>query len=158
GVARARAHSNCGAVVRRSASRSADGVAVMAGRWRSPRKKSITQTRGKFYRVIKSPAVAQRRRGAALRRAPSRTRRANSALMRATPTSSRGSQPATALAMPRIERRQSGVEIGAEFADPHALLEHVLEDLFEPARPLADAPPALGRQVLALVEEDPHIV
>ena len=51
------------------------------------------------------------------------------------------------------KRGEANVEIGAEFAFGDALLDHVLEDALEPARPAADAAAAFARQMLALVEE-----
>src|SRR4029079_1631181 len=51
------------------------------------------------------------------------------------------------------QSRHANVEIGAEFAFGDALLDHVLEDALEPARPAADAAPAFARQMLALIEE-----
>ena len=52
------------------------------------------------------------------------------------------------------ERRHARVKRGSEFAVSDALLDDLLENAFESARPAADTAPALGRQVLALIEED----
>ena len=51
------------------------------------------------------------------------------------------------------QRRQPRIEIGAEFAVRDAFLDDVLEYALQPTRPTADAPAALGRQMLAFIKE-----
>ena len=40
--------------------------------------------------------------------------------------------------------RKARVEIGAKLPTPDALLEHILKNPFEIARPFSDPPPAFG--------------
>ena len=70
-------------------------------------------------------------------------------------SSSLAYQDATAFVIPRmasVVRRVSMSLRNSPFT--HALAQHVLENALERARPLADAAPAFGRQVLAFIEED----
>src|SRR5260221_6335917 len=51
------------------------------------------------------------------------------------------------------ERRQTRTQISTEFTLRNALPDDALEDAFKPARHAANAPAALARQVLTLIEE-----
>src|SRR5215813_12183084 len=52
------------------------------------------------------------------------------------------------------ERREPGIQIGTEFPPSDALLDDVLENSLEAARPPADATAALPGKMLTLIEED----
>src|SRR5215475_11143517 len=153
GIVRARSHSRCGAVVRRSLSRSTVTVIVRSSRVGS----------AEFYSFIEfhiGTRVKQHRRSAALS-----SRRG--AL--AHPIGHQAREflgniryvdvflaPPTRCRIAHAEygqRRQTNVEIGAEFAFGNALFDHVLEDALESARPTADAAATFARQMLALIEE-----
>src|SRR5581483_1804662 len=154
GIVRARSHSRCGAVVRRSLSRSTVTAIVRFSRaWLDLKFYSFIE----FY--IASP-VKQRRRSAALpprrgapahpfghqaRKFPGDVRHID--IFPALPARCRIAHAKDG------KRRQANVEIGAELASGDTLPDHVLEDALEPARPAPDAAAALARQMLALVEE-----
>src|SRR6187401_1321513 len=153
GIARARSHRRCGAVVRRSLSRSTGTVIVRSSRALS----------AEFYSSIEfhiRARVKQRWRSAAL--APRRGALAHPIGHQAREFLGNVHDVDIFLALPtrcRIahaeygQSRQANVEIGAEFAFGDALLDDVLEDALEPARPAADAAAAFARQMLALIEE-----
>ena len=52
------------------------------------------------------------------------------------------------------QRRQTRIQIGTKFSLRDALLDDILEDALELARYAANAPTALARQILALIQED----
>src|SRR3984893_6781567 len=54
------------------------------------------------------------------------------------------------------EHCQTRIEIGAKLAAPYPFLENVLKNSLQSARPFPDPPAAFARQVLTLVQEDPH--
>src|SRR4249920_2280285 len=153
GIVRARSHRRCGAVVRRSLSRSTGTVIVRFSRAGS----------AEFYSSIEfhiGARVKQRWRSAAL--PPHRGALAHPIGHQTREFLDNVRHVDIFLALPtrcRIAHaeygkcRQTNVEIGTEFAFGDALLDHVLEDALEPARPTADAAAAFARQMLALVEE-----
>src|SRR5215510_198253 len=153
GIVRARSHKRCGAVVRRSLSRSTVTVIVRSSRAGLP----------KFYSSIElhiGARVKQRWRSAVL--PPHRGALAHPVGHQAREFLSNVRHVDIFPALPtrcRIahaeygERRQADIKIGAEFTFGDAFLDHVLEDALEPARPAADAAAAFARQMLALIEE-----
>src|SRR6516225_11975196 len=157
GKRRARSHRRCGAVVRRSRSRSTVISAVM---WRS-----FARGSEEFYNPIElqvyRPACV--RSGAAARPLPL----AHALAHQPGELASDVRDVDVFLALPtwycvaHTENGECGqprVEIGAEFARADALLDNVLEDSLQTARPAADPPSALGREMLTLVEEHPDEV
>src|SRR5262249_50357265 len=151
-IVRARSHRRCGAVVRRSLSRSTVTVIVRSSRaW------------PKFYSFIEFyiRAHVKQRNGSAAP-APHRGALAHSVGHQAREFFSDIAHVDVFLSLPtrcRIahaeygKRGEANVEIGAKFAFGDALPDHVLENALETARPAADTAAAFARQVLALVEE-----
>src|SRR5215470_17064384 len=56
------------------------------------------------------------------------------------------------------ERRESGIQIGPEFPFGDALLDNILKDALESARPPADPTAAFPGKVLTFIEKDANEV
>src|SRR5690242_11850725 len=153
GIVRARSHRRCGAVVRRSLSRSTMTVIVRFSRGGSAEFYSFIEFHiGSRVKQHNGSATLPPRRGALAHPVGHQAREflrdvRHVDVFLALPTRCRIAHAEYG------QSRQADVETGAEFAFGNAFLDHVLEDALEPARPAADAAAAFARQMLTFIEE-----